>query len=126
MCAGIFGDTQGQQATPRTSQMTSSSLAGGIFNDCSLSHRPSTAKPQKVKLDPAAMPEAGTVIKADDKDGLFRDDTALQPLMSACANPNLASVEGGVFAKGAPTPQKSSRGGMINRNASSVQGGIFG
>lgn len=105
--------------------MTASSLAGGLFFDDGSSTGRS-AKPQKVKLDPAALPEAGTVVQPDVKDGLFTHDAPLQPIMSARANPNQTSVDGGIFAKGAPTPQKSARGGMINRNASSVPGGIFG
>ena len=106
--------------------MTASSLAGGLFFDAVPASRPGTARANKVKLDPAAQPVAGTVITPDNKDGLFTHDAALQPLVSARANPNQASVAGGIFAKGAPTPQKSARGGIINRNASSVPGGIFG
>ena len=109
-----------------TLNVTASSLAGGLFFDDGSSTARAGAKPEKVKLDPAAMPEAGTVTVADVKDGLFTHDAALQPLVSARANPNKTSVDGGIFSKGAPTPQKTARGGMINRNASSVPGGIFG
>ena len=46
--------------------------------------------------------------------------------LTVVAGKDLVAKDGGIFSKGAPTPQKSARGGMINRNASSVPGGIFG
>ena len=116
--AGIFAEPAAFQPTPRTSQLTNSSIQGGIFADAARSKapdmRPTTARRHKVTDEDAV---AGKKLERDSQ-------AALQPLRSARTNAN--SVEDGVFSKEAPTPIKQQRAATYNHNQSSVQGGIFG
>ena len=118
LCApGIFAEPQPLQPTPRTSQLTASSIQGGLFFDDGSSKE---ARKQKERLQPEMLACAGQKVERD-------SDAPLQPLNSARANPGFqTSVEGGVFSKAAPTPVKQPRAAMYDHNASSIPGGIFG
>ena len=116
--AGIFAVQEAFQATPRTSQLTNSSVQGGIFADAKSpleDMRPKTACRHTVTDEDAV---AGKKLERDDH------DNALQPIHSARTNSN--SIEGGIFSKQAPTPVKQQRASTYDHNKSSVDGGIFG
>ena len=116
--AGIFAEPSAFQATPRTSQLTYSSVQGGIFADA------------PTRSSPDMRPKTGirhTVTEEDAVAGkkLERDtQSALQPLKTSRTNTN--SIQDGIFSKQAPTPVKHQRAATYNHNQSSVQGGIFG
>jgi hypothetical protein len=118
--AGIFAEPAAFQATPRTSQMTHSSVQGGIFAEaptrCSPDMRPKP--PQRhIVTDEDAV--AGKKLERD-----IDSQTVLQPLKTSRTNAN--SIQDGIFSKAAPTPVKQQRAATFDHNQSSVKGGIFG
>jgi hypothetical protein len=116
--AGIFAEPAAFQATPRTSQLTYSSVQGGIFADTAPRSSPDMRPKPKVRH---------TVTEEDAVAGkkMERDTQApLQPLKTSRTNAN--SIQDGIFSKQAPTPVKQQRAATYNHNQSSVQGGIFG
>ena len=121
-CASIFAEPVPIKQTPWTSQLTASSLEGGIFRDDG-SARQEQAKP---RLRPEMQGVAGKMVTHDEKAGLYTHDAPLVPLNSSRSNHNRASVDGGVFSHAAPTRTKQHKAAAHNRNASSVPGGIFG
>ena len=121
--AGIFAEPEPFQVTPRSSQVTSSSVQGGIFAATGpVPERPMTARQREnaQRLNPAEQVVAGKKIERDGQAA----EQPLQPIYSARTNQN--SVDGGVFSNAAPTPVKKHKEGMRDPNASSIAGGIFG
>ena len=91
---------------------------GGLWDDSeNTSYRPQSAR-KPAKLQPELQPIAGSLrVKELESDPRHRPQSA-----------NVSSVEGGIFS-GAPAaaPPVSARGSCsVNRNASSIQGGLFG
>ena len=108
--------------------MTKSSVAGGIFGGYDYVEPPvkfaAPATPRGVPVESMAIAGAPIVKSEAFVFDEAATDAPLQPLASARANKNASSIEGGIFGA-TPLPHKPAfvRG---NPNASSVPGGIFG
>ena len=118
--AGIFAEPAPFQATPRTSQMTHSSVQGGIFAEAPTRSSPDM-RPKKLErhivTDEDAV--AGKKLERDSD-----SQTVLQPIKTSQTNAN--SIQDGIFSKAAPTPVKQQRAATFDHNQSSIEGGIFG
>ena len=118
--AGIFAEPAPFQATPRTSQMTHSSVQGGIFAEAPTRSSPDM-RPKKLErhivTDEDAV--AGKKLERDSD-----TQTVLQPIKTSHTNAN--SIQDGIFSKAAPTPVKQQRAATFDHNQSSIEGGIFG
>ncbi len=126
---GIFGNEIAQKPGTAGSQRTDSSISGGIFGggayetDAAAMPKPVMAKLDIEKMAIAGM-VAGTKTPRENFSPFDSQSQPLAPLPSARSNPNVSSVEGGIFGASIPTPTKALN--RIDRNKSSIKGGIFG
>lgn len=121
---GIFGQSTNVHYTPRN-HVTNSSIAGGIFGGASAYNVDDARDRSTVVPDRTSLPAAGVQIPTSAGFSLADNvSSPLQPLQSARANPNVSSIEGGIFGPGRPAQKPGIQ--RNNPNASSITGGIFG
>ena len=118
--AGIFAEPGAFMPTPRTSQLTNSSVQGGIFADAARRSSPDMRPKTASQCRHTVTEEDAVAGKKLERD----TQSALQPLKTSRTNTN--SIQDGIFSKQAPTPVKQQRAATYNHNQSSVAGGIFG
>ena len=119
--AGIFAEQGAFMSTPRTSQLTNSSVEGGIFNEAAQRSSPDMRPKTASQCRHTVTEEDAVAGKKLERDS---HAAALQPLKTSRTNAN--SIQDGIFSKQAPTPVKQQRAATYNHNQSSVAGGIFG